>query len=48
MHDIDLIGCLLFLISSALILLAVRSKKGYIMAGAIVYSFTALPLIFAV
>lgn len=48
MHSIDLIGILLFLISSVLLTLAIKSKKSYIMSGAIVYSFVALPLIFAV
>ena len=48
MHDIDLIGILLFLISSTLLMLAIKSKKGYIMFYAVIYSFTALPLIFAV
>ena len=48
MHSIDLIGILLFLIASVLLMLAINSKKSYIMTGAIVYSFIALPLIFAV
>ena len=46
MHDIDLIGILLFLISSVLLTLAIKSKKSYIMACAMIYSFAALPLIF--
>lgn len=46
MHDIDLIGVLLFLISSVLLTLAIKSKSSYIMLGAIVYSFIALPLLF--
>lgn len=48
MHSIDLIGILLFLISSVLLTLAIRSKNSYIMSGAITYAFIALPLIFAV
>ena len=48
MHNIDLIGLLLFLISSTLLTLAIKSKNSYIMACAVVYSFAALPLIFAV
>ena len=46
MHTIDLTGIMLILISSMLFLLAIRSKKAYIVAFAIGYSFLALPLIF--
>lgn len=48
MHSIDLIGILLFLISGVLLTLAIKSKNSYIMAYAVIYSFAALPLIFAV
>lgn len=43
----DLTGIMLFIISSVLFVLAINSKKFYIMAFAIGYSFAALPLIFA-
>ena len=43
----DLTGVMLFIISSVLFVLAIRSKKAYIVAFAIGYNFAALPLIFA-
>ena len=44
--SIDLTGALLIFISLVLFILAIRSKKAYIMVFAIVYNFLALPLIF--
>ena len=44
--SIDLVGALLIFISSMFFILAIRSKKAYIVAFAIGYSFLALPLIF--
>ena len=46
MHGIDLIGIMLIIFSSILFLLAIKSKKAYIVAFSIGYSFLALPLIF--
>ena len=46
MHSIDLTGIMLFIISIMLFILAIRSKKAYVVAFAIGYSFLALPLIF--
>lgn len=43
----DLTGGILFFISSGLFVIAINSKNSYIAAFAIIYSFLALPLIFA-
>ena len=46
MHDIDLTGIMLSIISSVLFLLALKSKKAYYVAFSIGYGFLVLPLIF--
>ena len=46
MHTIDLTGIMLIIFSIVFFILAIRSKKAYIVAFSIGYSFLALPLIF--
>lgn len=47
MHNIDLTGIMLLIISVVLFVLAIRTKKAPIVAFSVAYGFLVLPLIFS-